>query len=90
MNVPPSVDGERDPVIVATAASRLRRRPGTIRSWAVRYKARKLGTFQGRTVYDFEDLATIEGCIHRGDDVPATPEARDELRARLNNAYRVA
>lgn len=74
-----------EPVTVAEAAARLRRAPGTIYSWATRYAARKWRSY-GRTMYDYADLATIDGCIHRGDPVPATPEARDELRARRRAA----
>jgi hypothetical protein len=70
-----------EPATVADAAARLRKRPGTIRCWATRYDARKLGTVKGRTVYDYADLATIDACIHRGDPVPPTPEGRDEIRA---------
>jgi len=70
-----------EPVTVAQACARLRKRPGTIRCWATRYAARKLGTIEGRTVYDYRDLATIEACIHRGDPVPPTPDGRDQLRA---------
>ncbi|MFB4284876.1 hypothetical protein ACBJ59_57080 [Nonomuraea sp. MTCD27] len=55
----------------------------TIRQWARRYGARVLGKSGREVVYDFADLATIEGCIWRGDEVPLTPEGRDVLRARL-------
>ncbi|WP_204078375.1 hypothetical protein [Planotetraspora phitsanulokensis] len=55
----------------------------TIRQWARRYGVRVLGRAGRSVVYDFDDLATIEGCIWRRDDVPETPEERDQLRARL-------
>ncbi|MBX6386801.1 MAG: hypothetical protein IRZ07_28125, partial [Microbispora sp.] len=63
-----------------TAARRLNRAPGTIYSWDTRYNVRKWT--RGRTtLYDYADLATIEGCINRGEPVPPTPEQRDQLRA---------
>lgn len=80
--MPPEITS-REPVTAATAATRLRRRPGTIRSWATRYHARKLGTHvvdgARRTVYDWIDLATIARLIRCGHDVPPTPEERDLL-----------
>ncbi|MEV0379778.1 hypothetical protein [Nonomuraea sp. NPDC050643] len=42
-----------------------------------------LGRAGREVVYDFADLATIEGCIWRGEEVPETAEGRDALRARL-------
>ena len=74
------------PATTAQAAHRLERSPITIRQWARRYGARVLGRAGRETVYDYDDLATIEGCIWRGDDIPSTPEARDELRALLARA----
>lgn len=74
------------PATARQAAARLDRSPITIRQWARRYSARVLGRAGREVVYDFSDLATIEGCIWRGDDVPPTPEARDELRAQLSRA----
>ncbi|WP_440063820.1 hypothetical protein [Streptosporangium sp. OZ121] len=66
------------------AAARLGRSAVTIRQWARRYDVRRFDARAGAAVvYDFADLATIEGCIWRGDPVPATPEGRDELRASL-------
>ncbi|WP_440100047.1 hypothetical protein [Streptosporangium sp. H16] len=69
------------------AAARLGRSAVTIRQWARRYDVRRFDARAGAAVvYDFADLATIEGCIWRGDPVPATPEGRDELRAELATA----
>lgn len=75
-----------EPVTVDIAARRLGKQPGTIRSWATRYAARKHGTYKGRTVYDWHDLSTIGRYIHLGEPVPDTPELRDELRASLKPA----
>ncbi|MEV6033592.1 hypothetical protein AB0L65_20725 [Nonomuraea sp. NPDC052116] len=74
------------PATARQAADRLDREPGTIRQWARRYQARALGRAGREVIYDFDDLATIEGCIWRGDDVPPTPQARDELRAQFGRA----
>ncbi|MGR6915399.1 hypothetical protein ACU635_14235 [[Actinomadura] parvosata] len=74
------------PATARQAAARLDRSPITIRQWARRYHARVLGRVGREVVYDYDDLATIEGCIWRGDEVPLTPEARDELRAQLGRA----
>jgi hypothetical protein len=74
------------PATARQAADRLEREPGTIRQWARRYQARVLGRAGREVVYDYDDVATIEGCIWRGDPVPLTPEGRDELRARLARA----
>ncbi|MEV1167371.1 hypothetical protein [Nonomuraea sp. NPDC049784] len=80
---------EEDGVRLATArqaATHLDREPGTIRQWARRYQARALGRAGREVVYDLADLATIEGCIWRGDPVPLTAEDRDELRNQLARA----
>lgn len=74
------------PATAKTAAARLGREAVTIRQWARRYSVRVLGRHGREVVYDFDDLATIEGCIWRGDPVPSSPGARDELRARLARA----
>ncbi|MER7363305.1 hypothetical protein [Nonomuraea wenchangensis] len=74
------------PATARQAADRLDREPGTIRQWARRYQARVLGRAGREVVYDYDDVATIEGCIWRGDPVPPTPEDRDELRAQLGRA----
>jgi hypothetical protein len=72
---------KRDPATIAEAAERLRHPEPTVRVWASRHRARRLLKV-GKTVwYDYVDLATIEGCLHRGVRVPKTPEARDLLRA---------
>lgn len=69
-----------EPVNVHQAATRLRRAPHTIYSWATRYQVRKWGD-RDATLYDYADLATIEACINRGQTVPPTPADRDALRA---------
>lgn len=71
------------PVTAKVAALRLGRRAVTIRQWARRYGARVLGRAGREVVYDFDDLATIEGCLFRGEPVPASPEGRDLVRAGL-------
>lgn len=70
-----------EPVTGPDAAAAFRRSRATIRKWAERYDARVLGKHNRRTIYDLADLATIERCIQLGEEVPATPEARDRLRA---------
>lgn len=62
----------------------------TIRQWARRYQARQLGIIDRAVFYDYADLATIDGCMARGDEVPATPEDRDRLRENLRAGYRDA
>ncbi|GAA3172624.1 hypothetical protein [Nonomuraea roseoviolacea] len=79
-----------EPITAADAALRLRKDPATIRSWGSRYQARKLGRHDRRTYYDYNDLATIDGCIARGEDVPETAELRDQLRAALRERFRAA
>jgi hypothetical protein len=71
------------PATARQAAARLERSPITIRQWARRYQARVLGRAGREVIYDFDDLATIEGCIWRGDEVPPTPEVRDKLRCQV-------
>lgn len=85
VSMPPKEE-RPEPVTADIAALRLGKSTGTIRCWAVRYEARKHGTFKGKTVYDWLDLSTIGRCIHIGERVPATPEERDELRASLKSA----
>ncbi|SDL74017.1 hypothetical protein SAMN05421874_12853 [Nonomuraea maritima] len=74
------------PATAQQAADHLDRAASTIRQWAFRYAARTLGRAGRQVVYDLDDLATIEGCIWRGDPVPPKPEDRDELRATLARA----
>lgn len=84
--MPSTADERPEPVTVDIASERLRKRPGTIRSWATRYQARKLARHQRCTVYDWHDLKTIARQIRLGLPVPATAEERDELRAQLRAA----
>lgn len=79
-----------DPISIDDASARLHRPPALIRKWISRYQVRKLATIGGRLYCDYADLATIDGCLHRGERVPATPEARDEHREQLRAAYRNA
>lgn len=75
-----------EPVSLFAAAERLGKPRNTVGVWAHRYHARKLGKVDREVFYDYADLATIDACIHRGEPVPKTPEARDQLRA----SYRTA
>ncbi|MCK2219713.1 hypothetical protein MF672_038850 [Actinomadura sp. ATCC 31491] len=80
------------PVTAAQAAAELTKRPGqpravgTIYSWATRYNVRRWANDQV-TLYDYNDLATIDGCIRRGEPVPATPDERDQLREQLRTRW---
>lgn len=83
-----------DPELItaADAAHRLHRQPATMRRWAERYAARQYnprehGVRSRAKYYDYADLATIDGCMRRGEPVPATPEARDELRESLRTRW---
>ena len=84
------IDPDLDPVTAKAAAKLLGRSPITIRQWARRYAARQLGVVDRVVFYDYRDLATIDGCINRGDDIPATPELRDQLRADLRARFQDA
>jgi len=76
-------EGHFEPVTIAQAAERLGRLERTVRTWASRYHARKAPFKAGKTAwYDWHDLKTIARQIRVGEAVPATPEERDELRAR--------
>jgi hypothetical protein len=88
--MPPDPEVREEPVTVDTASKRLGKQPGTIRCWANRYGARKLGVYKGRTVYDWRDLATIARQIRVREDVPATPEERDRLREELRARWSAA
>lgn len=77
---------QREPVTIDQAAQRLDRLPRTVRTWASRYHARLLVKIGTASYYDWLDLATISRCLHLGEKVPATPEARDELREALKPA----
>ncbi|MFI7630252.1 hypothetical protein [Microbispora rosea] len=71
-----------EPATAARAGARLKRTSATIRKWSERYDARQLGRVGRQVIYDYRDLATIDGCMHRGEPVPPTPEERDRLRAK--------
>ncbi|RCG31959.1 hypothetical protein DQ384_05295 [Sphaerisporangium album] len=88
--MPPVLDEPPEPVTVKIAAQRLRKRPGTIRSWGTRYGARKLAQHERCTVYDWHDLKVIARQVDLGEPVPQTPEERDELRAQLRAARQSA
>lgn len=79
-----------EPVSATEAAQRLHKSPATFRKWAERYAARQLGRQERRIYYDWNDLATIDGCMRRGEDIPATPEERDQLRAQLRTRWQDA
>ncbi|MBG0828538.1 hypothetical protein HS041_12240 [Planomonospora sp. ID67723] len=82
----PSMQERSERITIADAAKRLRKPEPTVRVWASRYRARRLLKYGKTAWYDWNDLATIARCLHLGDPVPATPEARDELRASLRPA----
>lgn len=79
-----------DPITAQAAGALLGKQPVTIRQWARRYRARQLGTVDRAVYYDYADLAAIDGYLHRGEPVPATPEARDRLRADLRARFQPA
>jgi hypothetical protein len=76
-------DMRHEPITIAEAASRLRKRERTVRTWASRYHGRRLAKSGKTAWYDWHDLKTIARQIHLGLPVPATPEARDAVRASL-------
>ncbi|MBP2704415.1 hypothetical protein JOL79_11380 [Microbispora sp. RL4-1S] len=84
------MDDQPEPTTYAAAAARLDRTASTLRDWVTRYNARRLGTVGRLTYVDFRDVATIDGCIYRGEPVPPTPEERDQLRAQRRAAARAA
>ena len=79
-----------DPITAQAAAHLLGRQPVTIRQWARRYHARQLGRVNRAVYYDYTDLATIDGYLHRGEEVPATPALRDRAREDRRAAYQRA
>lgn len=87
------MDPELELVTAAHAAKQLGKKPVTIRQWARRYNARQYDPAeygmpdQRAKYYDYNDLATIDGCMRRGEPIPATPEARDELREDLRTRW---
>ena len=70
------------PMTAYDAAPLLGRKPPTIHTWALRYAARKLGTEDGKTFYDFHDLVVIERELRHEHPVPATWQERSIIRAR--------
>jgi hypothetical protein len=79
------VDGEQDRpelVTASIAAKRLHRASSTVRCWAFRFNARKLGGYDGKVYYDYDDLVVIEREIYHGHKVPATWQERAEIRER--------
>lgn len=79
-----------EPITVTEAGNRLNRAPATIHKWGERYAARQLGRVERRMYFDWNDLATIDGCITRGEDIPRTPEERDRLREQLRTRWQNA
>lgn len=80
---------QKEPITIAEAAKRLGRPERTVRTWASRYRARRLlmiGRVGSHAWYDWHDLKTIARQLNLGEPVPATPEERDELRAALSAA----
>ncbi|MER7213190.1 hypothetical protein ABT340_39520 [Streptosporangium sp. NPDC000239] len=76
----------REPITIAAAAARLRKPEPTVRVWASRHHARRCMKIGKTVYYDWFDLATIERQLRLGLRVPATPEARDEIRAQVRSA----
>lgn len=78
------------PITLKEAAAHFGRSWSSVRDWPSRYNARRLTIPQilgkRHVYYDFADLSTIDGFLHRRERVPATPELRDAHRARLRNA----
>lgn len=78
-----SLDEDRpEPVTASGAAKRLGKAPSTVRCWAFRFNARRLGEHDGKVYYDYRDLVVIEREIRHGHPVPATPKEREEIRLR--------
>ena len=75
-----------DRISLHEAAKLLQRSESTLRVWGTRYNARRVRVL-GRVHWDYRDLATIDGCMRRGERVPATPEERDQLRAELRTRW---
>jgi hypothetical protein len=75
-----------DRIPLHEAAKLLQRTESTLRVWGTRYNARRVRVL-GRVHWDYRDLATIDGCMRRGERVPATPEERDQLRAELRTRW---
>jgi hypothetical protein len=76
-------DGSRpDPVTATDAARRLDKAPSTVRCWAFRFNALKLGAQDGKVYYDYADLSVIERELRHGHPVPATPEERAAISQR--------
>lgn len=78
-----------DRIPLSEAAELLGKSESTLRVWGTRYKVRRVKLL-GRVHWDYRDLATIDGCITRGEPVPATPEERDQLRADLRTRWQDA
>lgn len=72
---------ERVPVTIAQAADKLSKPERTVRTWASRYRARKLWKIGKTVYYDWHDLKTIARQLYLGEQVPETPEGRDDVRA---------
>jgi hypothetical protein len=75
-------DNKLEPITATDAAKRLERAPSTVRCWAFRFNARKLGERDGKVYYDYLDLMVIEREIYHGHPVPATWQERAEIRKR--------
>lgn len=84
---------ELELVTAAQAAKMLGRQTVTIRQWARRYNARQYDPAEygmpGERAkrYDYNDLATIDGCLNRGEKPGKTPEKRDQLREDLRTRW---
>ena len=70
-----------EPISLANAASRFDRPYVTVRVWAHRYHAAKIGNIGRHARYDYGDLALIEWFIRTGRPVPNSPAARAQAHA---------
>lgn len=68
------------PISAIDAGKRFGVASSTIRQWACRYNARRLGSVGQRVYYDFADLATIDLLIRRQLPIPTDPRERDRIR----------
>jgi hypothetical protein len=71
------------PSTIPDAAEVLGVRCETVRVWASRHKARKVGNVGKTAYYDFADLSMIKWYIDREMRVPKDPLERDAMRLRI-------
>lgn len=71
------------PSTLPDAAAKLQVRCGTLRVWASRHKARKVGNVGKVAYYDLADLAMIKWYLNREMRVPKDPQERDLMRLQI-------